>query len=63
MKATLKFNLPEDQEDFEMANNAKKYYCALWDIKDAIRSMLKYSEPKEPELLEKLRDLIPYDLE
>lgn len=63
MKATLEFNLPEEQAEFEHAVRGREFYCALDDIKQAIRSALKYSDPKDPELLEKLRDLIPLNME
>ncbi len=43
MKAILEFNLPEDQDQYEMANDASKMYLALWDIKQLLRSKLKYN--------------------
>ena len=43
MKAILKFELPDDQEEYELAVNAPKMYSALWDIKQLIRSKLKYN--------------------
>ena len=43
MKAIIEFELPEDQEEYEMANNASKMYTALWDIKQLFRSTLKYN--------------------
>ena len=43
MKAIIEFNLPEDQEEYEMANNANKMYMALWDIKHLFRSTIKYN--------------------
>jgi hypothetical protein len=38
MKAIIEFELPEDQEEYEKANNANKMYMALWDIKQLFRS-------------------------
>lgn len=32
MKATLEFNLPEDQVDFDLVVQASDLYAALWDI-------------------------------
>lgn len=32
MKATLEFNLPEEQEEFETTVKASDYKLALWDI-------------------------------
>jgi hypothetical protein len=43
MKAIIEFELPEDQEEYEMANNASKMYMALWDIRQLLRSKLKYN--------------------
>ena len=43
MKAIIEFELPEDQEEYEKANNANKMYMALWDIRQLFRSKLKYN--------------------
>lgn len=43
MKAILEFKLPDDQEEYEFAVNALKMYSALWQIKQLIRSKLKYN--------------------
>lgn len=43
MKAIIEFELPEDIEEYEMANNASKMYMALWDIRQLFRSKLKYN--------------------
>jgi hypothetical protein len=43
MKAIIEFELPEDIEEYEKANNASKMYTALWDIKQLFRSTLKYN--------------------
>ena len=43
MKAILEFELPDDQEEYEYAVNAPKMYLALWEIKQLIRSKLKYN--------------------
>lgn len=32
MKGTISFNLPEEQEEFELAIKAGKYRAALWEI-------------------------------
>lgn len=44
MKAILEFILPEELEEFTLAINANKYFCALDDIRNLIRERLKYSE-------------------
>jgi len=43
MKAIIEFELPEDQNEYEKANNANKMYMALWDIRQLLRSKLKYN--------------------
>ena len=43
MKAIIEFELPEDQEEYQMANDASKMYMALWDIRQLFRSKLKYN--------------------
>ena len=43
MKAIIEFELPEDRDEYDMANNAGKMYMALWDIKQLFRSTLKYN--------------------
>lgn len=43
MKAIIEFELPDDQEEYEMAVDAPKMYNALWQIKQLLRSKLKYN--------------------
>ena len=43
MKAILEFELPDDQEEYELAVDGPKMYSALWEIKQLIRSKLKYN--------------------
>lgn len=50
MKAILEFNLPEDHEDFTLANKAVDYAGALNEYANWLRSICKYGEPtKEQE--------------
>ena len=44
MKAILEFNLPDDQIDFNFATRGGKYYCALWEMDQWLRSQVKYNE-------------------
>lgn len=44
MKAILKFNLPEEQEEFEIANKGWKFRLALSAYDQHLRSKLKYDE-------------------
>ena len=60
MKATLEFNLPEDQHEYDLAVSSAKMYCALYDIKQEIRSVWKYGELTEGqfEIVEKIYDKV-----
>jgi hypothetical protein len=58
MKATLKFNLPEDQAEFDFAVQGSKMYSALWDISQELRALWKYEELTDEEfkIVEKIRN-------
>ena len=47
MKAILEFNLPEDKENFEFANNGFNYYMALCEMDEWLRSEYKYNDKEE----------------
>jgi molecular chaperone GrpE (heat shock protein) len=49
-EAILKYNLPEEQDDFELAANARKYYSILWDIDNYMRARIKYASEDTPEI-------------
>lgn len=64
MKATLEFNLPEDQQQFTSATNANKYASILWDIRQEIRGILKHGTERNLEdILEGIRSQIPTEEE
>ena len=46
MEAILKFDLPEDKEDFEVASKAMDWSILAWDIEQYIRNRLKYQTEK-----------------
>jgi len=58
MKATLKYNLPDDQFEFDSAVKSMKMFFALTEIKDELRSIWKYEELKENqfEMVERIRE-------
>ena len=59
MKATLEFNLPDDQEDFNHATNGFNYYMALVEMDQWLRAEYKYNDKEEMyEVREKLRQII-----
>ena len=43
MKAILEFNLPEDQTEYQMVNNAPKMFSVIWDMKQWLRSQTKHA--------------------
>ena len=47
MEAILKFNLPEDQSDFDLAVTASKAQSALWEMDQWLRSQYKYMSDEE----------------
>lgn len=60
MTGILKFNLPEEREEFEMANKGATYALVLHEIDNWLRSKVKYApegaDEKEIEAYEKTRD-------
>lgn len=63
-KATLKFDLPDEQGDFDAAILGREALSVLWDIDQRLRSLLKHGEPTEEQakLAEEIREMIPYPL-
>ena len=66
MKAILEFNLPDDQQDFEMASNAMKFWSVLYELDQDLRAKTKYASDDLPqdkydayqEVRESLRELM-----
>ena len=50
-KAILEYNLdlPEDLEEFELANNARKFHSILWDLDQFLRRKAKYASDNTTE--------------
>lgn len=59
-KYILEFNLPEEHEEFEYANNGLKYYLILRELDQFLRSKIKYppetTTDQELYLLQEIRD-------
>ena len=51
MEAILKFNLPEDHIEFEMAVNGSKMHSVLWEMDQYLRKHIKYDESLSEEQL------------
>jgi hypothetical protein len=49
MKAILEFNLPEDQQDFELATKGLKFWSVLWDLDQSLRAKTKYAPDTLPQ--------------
>ena len=47
MKATLEFNLPEDNSEFELATNGSKMHIVLWEMDQWLRAQYKYMPDEE----------------
>jgi hypothetical protein len=47
MEAILKFNLPEDHIEFEMATNGSKMHSVLWEMDQWLRAQYKYMSDGE----------------
>lgn len=63
-KGILEFNLPEERDDFETAQNGWKYKSVLHEFDQDLRRRIKYDTcpPEEKKLLEKLRAQLNEDL-
>ena len=65
MKAILEFNLPDDQQDFELASNAMKFWTVLYDLDQDLRSKTKYASDDLPQdkydAYQEVRDML-YEL-
>ena len=47
MKAILEFNLPEDQKQFEIANQSADMYAVICDLAESLRSYRKHGNDFE----------------
>jgi hypothetical protein len=58
MKAILEFNLPEDQHEYDLANQAPRTQAFLWDFSQQLRSWRKYHNDFKDasDALEKITD-------
>ena len=55
----LKFNLPDEQVEADIAFSSQKMHSALYEIQNELRAMRKYGEyeEKEQEMVEKISDM------
>ena len=49
MKAILEFNLPDDQQEFDLANSGMKFWSVLWELDQSLRAKTKYAPDSLPQ--------------
>jgi len=49
MKAILEFNLPDDQQEFNLANNGLNFWSVLWELDQDLRAKTKYAPDDLPQ--------------
>jgi hypothetical protein len=62
MKATLEFNLPDDQDDFKLATNGINWYLVCWELDQELRAKTKYAPDSLPQdkydAYQEIRDML-----
>jgi len=62
MKAILEFNLPDDQQDFQLASNSMKFWSVLYELDQDLRAKTKYAPDDLPQdkydAYEEVRDML-----
>jgi hypothetical protein len=61
MEAILKFNLPEERPEFDLAVNGSKWSFVAWKVDQELRSKIKYSESlteEQRDIYQEVRNLI-----
>jgi hypothetical protein len=49
MKVTLEFNLPEDQDDYDLHKDAFEFFKLIHELNQELRKKLKYAELSDEE--------------
>ena len=62
MKALLEFNLPEDQDQFDVATKAMDWSLLVWHIDQFIRNKIKYEQDREG-VLQLVRNELNFQME
>ena len=57
MKATLEFNLPEDRAEHLRAVHAGAAWCALYEVDNRLRNLLKYGTSKDSSYEQELSEI------
>ena len=64
MKATLTFDLKEDQHEFDCAVNGMKYHDTLYEVQQHLRSLEKYQDltQEQYDIVGKIREWLASEL-
>ena len=62
MKARLEYNLPEDQEQFDVASKSMDWALLVWDIEQFMRNKIKYDQDTNG-VLQLVRDRLHFQME
>jgi hypothetical protein len=57
MKATLEFNLPEDAAEHLRAVHAGAAWCALYELDNRLRNLIKYGTSKDSSYEQELSEI------
>jgi hypothetical protein len=57
MKAILEFDLPEDNEEFNLAVKASAMSVVIWGINSKLREIIKYDETISDETYKKVEEI------
>ena len=49
MKAILEFNLPDDQQEYDLANNGLNFWRVLYELDQELRANTKYAPDDLPQ--------------
>ena len=58
--ATLRFSLPDEQNDYDAARLGRQMVTTLWEIDQRLRSLLKHGQPSSEtgQLAEEIRQML-----
>ena len=62
MKANLEFNLPEEEEQFNVASKGMDWALLAWDIDQFMRNKIKYDQDTNG-VLQLARDRLNFNME
>lgn len=57
MKAYFEFNLPDDQEEWQIYDNAMKYYLFINSMNEWLRAEIKYNSNRTEEEVKTLQEV------